>query len=88
MTATLEQEQRFFDDHRDQWVRDGHEGEWAVVKCDELIGFYQTLDEGFEVGVERFGAGNFLVKEVSSEDQADVIQRVDWGPFPSVETIS
>lgn len=61
----LERETEFFDEHRHQWIEEGHEGEWAVVYGDRLLGFYPTLSQGFATGAAEFHGDEFLVKQVT-----------------------
>jgi hypothetical protein len=35
-------------------LAEGHEGKWALIKGDEIIGLFPTMDEGYRVGLERF----------------------------------
>jgi hypothetical protein len=32
----------------------GREGEWALIKGDEIVGLFATLDEGQRAGLERY----------------------------------
>ncbi len=77
----------FFNEHRVQWVADGQEGQWAVIHERELLGFYGSLEEAYGAGVARFGAGNFLLKQVSTEDNVETIQRAYWGASDQQEAI-
>lgn len=43
-------------------LAEGHEGEWALIKGDEIIGLYETLDEGYRVGRERYLFQPFIVQ--------------------------
>ena len=83
----LEDETKYFDSNRAQWIKDGHEGEWAVIHDRQLLGFYRSLEEGYGAGVAQFGAGNFLLKQVSPEDQVETIQRAYWGASDRQEAI-
>jgi hypothetical protein len=42
----------------------GHERKWALIKGDEVIGLYETFDEGCRVGTERYLLEAFLVQPV------------------------
>ncbi len=75
----LEQELAFFDRHRAEWLHAGHEGHWAVVHGDALIGFYSSLEEGYESGAARLGPIAFLVKELRPTDRIERIPRAFWG---------
>jgi hypothetical protein len=42
-----------------------HAGKWALVKGDEIIGLFETFDEGYRVGRGRFLLQPFIVQPVS-----------------------
>ncbi len=76
----LEAETKYFDSNRAQWIKDGREDQWAVVRQEELLGFYPSLAKAYAAGVERFGSGSeFLAKQVTPDDPVEIIQRVYWG---------
>jgi hypothetical protein len=45
-------------------LAEGHEGRWALVKNEELIGIWHTYDEARTIGLERFGVVPMLVQEI------------------------
>jgi hypothetical protein len=45
-------------------LAEGHEGKWALIKGNEIIGLYQTLDEGYRLGRERYLLQPFIVQPV------------------------
>jgi hypothetical protein len=45
-------------------LAEGHEGKWALIKGDEVIGLLETFDEGYRVGRERFLLQPFIVQPV------------------------
>lgn len=64
----LEQEINYFEEHLGELL-EHHEGQFALVKRDRLVGTYSTFKEAYEAGVQEFGIEAFLVKQVSeSED--------------------
>lgn len=76
----LEVETTYFNSNRAQWIKDGHKGEWAVVRQEDLLDFYPSLAEAYAAGVKRFGSGiKFLAKQVTPADPVETIQRVYWG---------
>lgn len=74
----LATELAYFDRHRAEWVQQGHEGEWVVVRGNELLGFFPTLEEAYKAGVKKFGPGDILVKEVTVQERVEKIQRAHW----------
>lgn len=75
----LEAETEFFNRHRQKWIDEGHEGEWAVVRAEELVGLFPSLRDAYEAGKEACGSDEFLVKEIRGTDRIETIQRVHWG---------
>jgi hypothetical protein len=64
----LEVELDFFEIHRAEWCRE-HNGKFAVVQDETLLGFFGEFETAFKAGVNAFGGGrNFLVKQVFSVD--------------------
>jgi len=45
-------------------LAEGHDGKWALIKGNEIIGLYATLDEGYRLGRERFLFHPFIVQPV------------------------
>jgi hypothetical protein len=48
------QELRTFRRELPRLLAEGNEGKWALIKGDEIIGVYETFDEGCRVGTERY----------------------------------
>lgn len=71
----LEAENEYFDEHRDGWLAQGHEGKWAVVYGTELLGLFPKVEDGFRAGVEKWGAVTFLVKRITPKDRIEKITR-------------
>lgn len=59
----LQQELDFFNVHRERWLQD-HKGKFALIKGTELIGTFDTAENAYVAGVERFGNVPFLIKQV------------------------
>jgi hypothetical protein len=62
----------YFDKERQAWLED-HEGEWVAVKGEDIGGFFGEFEQAFEVGFEKFGTEQFLVKRVLPEDEVFLI---------------
>ena len=56
-----------FDAHRRELVREAP-GKFALIYSDRIIGVFDTDDEAFAQGYERFGNVPFLVKEIAEAD--------------------
>ena len=85
-TMTFEIELAYFEKNRSKWI-EHHQGEFAVICGEELLNFYATMDKAFTAGLAKFGEGNYLAKEVTSEDKIEVIHRVFWGTDSAREAI-
>jgi len=45
-----------------------HPGEFVLIHGEDIAGFFQTEDEGYEAGCERFHLDPFLVKQVLEKE--------------------
>ncbi len=46
-------------------LEEGHEGRHALVKGDEVLSLWDTFEDGYQAGCERFGWGvQFLVQPI------------------------
>ena len=59
----LREEIAFFDAHRDDWMA-RYVGKWALVKGADLIGTFDTRENGYLEGLKRFGVVPFLVDQI------------------------
>lgn len=65
-----------FDQHRDEWIREGHENRWVVIRAPRVVRFSDSLRDGYLAGLREFGTGvPFMVKQVRREDEIAVVQR-------------
>ena len=46
-------------------LAEGHEGKWALIHGKEVIGLFETLDDGYRAGREQFLFQPFIVQPVS-----------------------
>jgi len=77
----LEAERHVFDSHLQEWLASGHEGKWVAILHEEAICFFDSLDEAYRAGVERWGTDqDFLAKQVRAHTDIATIQRVFWSP--------
>lgn len=66
----LEIELKFFEDHRAEWLNH-HRGKFALIKGQEIAGFFDSRESAFAIGATRWGNVPFLIKEVSEDDRVD-----------------
>src|SRR5437763_11282574 len=45
-------------------LAEGHEGKWALIKGDEIIGLYATFDESCCAGLKRYLMDGYIVQPV------------------------
>lgn len=66
----LEQERSFFDAHVGEWLPQ-HENRFALIKGEQIVGFFNSNEEALVEGARRFGLSSFLVRPVAARQ--DVI---------------
>ena len=71
MPEPLDHEATVFNQHVAEW-RESHLGEVVLIKGDEVVGFYPSLDDAFKAGTARFGLEPFLVKRIVPTDSVNV----------------
>jgi hypothetical protein len=74
----LEQERLFYAAHEPEWL-ETHEGKFVVVKGEELVGIFDSLDEALAAGATRFGLSSFLVRRVGEGEQTVTIPALTLG---------
>lgn len=67
----LETEREYFDSKCGEWS-ESHKGEFALVKEDNLIGFFEEETEALAEGGRRFGDEDFLVRRIDGEHREKV----------------
>jgi hypothetical protein len=73
----LEEELAYFREHRERWLREGLEGQWAAIKGKSVLGFYSSMTDAYTAGVGSLGSVPFLVKEVRRDDPIATVQRAN-----------
>ncbi len=74
----LEAEKKFFEQHRTEWLK-SHQGKFALIKGDSLAGFFDTTEDAFMVGVDKWGNVPILIKQVLPEDPIEHIPSLTCG---------
>ncbi len=83
----LEAELKYFEARRMEWVT-FHEGKWVSMRAatslvgstdsgrrEFVISLFDSSDEAYRAGVERWGIVPFLVKQVLKEDRVEAALR-------------
>jgi hypothetical protein len=63
----LEQELTFYEEHRRELCA-LHAGQFALVKGEELIGVFSTMQEAYRQAIERFGNIPVLIRQILPAD--------------------
>lgn len=61
----LEKERKFFDRKKAELI-DDHLGKFVVIKENEMIGVFNTIEEAMSDGARRFGLSPFLVRQINN----------------------
>ncbi len=67
----LDTERQYFAEHRAELVS-RHMGQFVVIRDDELIGAFNTIEEALAEGARRFGLTPFLVRQVTVTEEEEV----------------
>ena len=65
MDEKLATEKGVFDVHYNDWVKK-YPFKYVLIKDKEIIGFYDSLEKGFKVGIDKYGLDNFYLKQIVS----------------------
>jgi hypothetical protein len=66
-STSLKREQAVYEANLSRWLSD-HEGEYVLIKGDQVHGFYDSRDDALTAGYTRFGIGPLFVKQVSPSE--------------------
>jgi hypothetical protein len=58
---------------------DQHEGKWAIVHGEELLGAFDTFEEAYSEGIRMTGGEQFLVKRISETDEQTSVPALTLG---------
>ena len=67
----LETERQFFSEHLAELLSQ-HGEKFVVVKDDELIGAFNTIEDALAEGARRFGLTPFLVRQVTATAEKEI----------------
>lgn len=67
----LEKERQYFLEHRDELVS-RHLGRVVLIKDEELVGAFNTIEEALTEGTRRYGLTPFLVREVTATEEKEI----------------
>ena len=67
----LEKERQYFSEHHAELLS-RHQGKVVLIKDDQLIGAFNTIEEALGEGARRFGLKPFLVREVTATEEKEI----------------
>jgi hypothetical protein len=74
----LEKERTFFEQHRTEWMKNSP-GKFVLVKNEELVGTFDTIQAALAEGARRFGTESYLVRQVEEAEQLVYIPALTLG---------
>jgi hypothetical protein len=74
----LEKELKFFESKRKEWLRD-YKDKFVLIKGEELIDVFSTLEDAYKEGVKRYGNQPFLIKRVTEEEEIETLSALTSG---------
>jgi hypothetical protein len=83
----LDREQAVYEPNLPRWLQE-HECEYAVVKGDEILGFFASRDKSLDAGYARYGIVPLLVEQVMPSEPIYQIPNVSSdAPAPRPDRI-
>lgn len=73
MASPLELEMATYEKHRGELL--ACEGQFVVIKGEEILGTYATYEDALKVGYDKAGLHPFLVKRIQSIEPINFISR-------------
>ncbi len=74
--TVLKNELDYFNKIKDDLLKTNN-GQYALIKDENLEGSFTTFPEAYEAGVVRFGTESFLVKQIIEQQQPQQIPALD-----------
>jgi hypothetical protein len=74
----LDEERRFYAAQADEWAK-AYPRKFVVVKGEEVVGFFDTLDEALTAGASKFGLTSFLVRQLGANVEAVQVPALTLG---------
>lgn len=78
VSAMLETERQYFERIKPDLLRQCPD-KIAVIKGEELIGTFLTMEEALAAGASRFGLENFLVRRINAPTEPILIPALSLG---------
>jgi hypothetical protein len=82
----LDVERAYFEKSRNE-LQAQYANRFVLIKGEELIGVYNTIQEALAEGVQRFGLQNFLIRQVGVEFKEVSIPALSLGILRADSTL-
>ena len=63
----------YYLEHQVELVKE-YDGKYLIITSEGVVGAYDSLNEGYEVALQTYGKGNFML-QLCSEGEKDYSQR-------------
>lgn len=67
----LDRETGIYKSHIEEWLK-SHPGQFVLIKGDDVLGFFSSLNEAFALGTKQFGLDEFFIKQITPTDNVNV----------------
>ena len=67
----LERERHVYESHLQEWL-ESHFGKFVLIKDDDVLGFFDTVEAAFNEGTARFRLEPFFVKQIMGDEVVNV----------------
>ncbi len=67
----LEKERKIFEQHVSEWRKD-HLGAYVLIKDQNVVDFFVTLDKAFNHGSKLYGLETFFIEQILPDSQVHV----------------
>ena len=67
--SVLETELETYKKEKKRLLSEGHKGKYVLIKGKEILGIFETEEEGCNEGFRRFLAGPFLVQKIARREE-------------------
>ena len=71
MEVMLKKENEIFNSSLEEW-RKTHMGQFVLIKGEEVIGFYASLETAFAEGMKRYGLEDFFIEQIIPRETVNV----------------
>jgi hypothetical protein len=71
MSEKLQVERRVFDDHVEEW-RSSHSGQFVLIKNEDVIDFFGSLEEAFKKGISLYGMNDFFIEQILPANSVNI----------------